>query len=89
MNEIRRFYFKNETNESAVDAYVDLGSDMNFAYFVEKIARIQAKISTGNTFFYRFSVEAILNRHRSWGAAHADELCYLFRYFLVVVPLNR
>lgn len=66
-------------------------SDFNFVLGIAKSAKDLSKLSTGKTFYMLFSVDSKLNVWKNLnvfkrgetfilpGAAHADDLCYLFR----------
>lgn len=83
-DEIREFYSNKELKGSAIERYIQLSSDINFVYQINKAAKKQASKSTGKTFYYIHSVDSVLNviRHGKMvdirGTSHADELCYLF-----------
>lgn len=51
---IREFYFKNVAiNRQSVNEYMQLLSDLNFSYGIDKSARQHASKSKGKTFYYR------------------------------------
>lgn len=59
-------------------------SDIFFNYGIDKTVKYLSK--RANIFCYRFSVDGALNHFKNLvqlghieGAAHADELCYLFK----------
>lgn len=82
---IREFYFDSGNYENSFEAFTYLMSDLNFAYFINKIAKVHAKSPNGKTFLYQFSVDSNLNfvktnmKIKVSGSSHGDELCYLFR----------
>lgn len=51
MRNIRQFYFDNETTEDQTINYVDLLSDVNFGYAIDKIVKLHASKSDGKTFY--------------------------------------
>lgn len=52
--EIRQFYFGNDAiTAEKLPKYVDLSSDMNFGYFINKAAKTHATKMKGKTFYSR------------------------------------
>lgn len=84
--EVRGFYFPRNDVVDAESAseYVDLFSDASFAYTANLLARGNSE-KEYSTFYYRFDVDDVLNVGKVLadvsigGAAHCDELCYIFR----------
>ncbi|XP_055325786.1 esterase B1-like [Sitodiplosis mosellana] len=83
-------YFDDTTNADAIKrGNIALLSDSNFGYGILKAARYQViannKGTPKNTFLLRFSVNADINAFKILfhlnidGAAHGEELCYMFR----------
>lgn len=53
-DEIRRFYFGNGViNMDKSPQYIDLLSDMNFGYAIEKMAKLHAVKAKGKSFYVR------------------------------------
>ena len=54
-DKVRTFYFgKNGTvNKTSFSKYMDMLSDLWFAYGIDKAAKLQAKQSNGKTFLYK------------------------------------
>lgn len=53
-DEIRRFYFGNDViNMEKSIEYVNLLSDMNFVYAIDKMTKLHASKSKGKTFYAR------------------------------------
>lgn len=89
--EIRDFYFSKtdgQVNADSVLEFNDLLTDAWFAYTIENGLKIQLKRSTGNVFYYLFSLDTKLNGRKLAlsqnadrkfpGASHADDLYYVF-----------
>ncbi|XP_031639929.1 esterase B1-like [Contarinia nasturtii] len=87
---LKKTYY-NETSDPDVikSQNIALLSDLNFGYGILKAVQYQVKAnnkenSKKNTFMYRFSVNGDINifkillQIKSNGAAHGDEICYLF-----------
>lgn len=52
--EIRQFYFGNATiDENALKQYIDLLSDINFSYGIDKVAKQHAIQSSAKSYYYR------------------------------------
>lgn len=90
--EVRKFYFGDRViDERTIPQIFDLMSDLNFIFGIAKSAKYLSKHSMGKTFYMLFSVDSKLNVWKNLnifkrgetyilpGAAHADDLCYLFR----------
>lgn len=55
LKEIRGFYFgDDEIDESNVDDFMDLQSDIFFTYGIDKMVKVQTSKSSGKTFYYRY-----------------------------------
>lgn len=61
-------------------------TDLNFEYGINEAAEKHAAKSAGKSYFYRNSIDSILNTQTVGtgapnlkGAGHADEICYIFR----------
>lgn len=53
--EIRKFYFKDApVDQHTLKQYIDLLSDINFAYGIDKSARQHAAKSPSRTFYFRY-----------------------------------
>lgn len=58
MKQIRHHYFGDaKIDEKTVPNYIEMLSDINFAYGIDKSAREHASKTTSDTFFYRFVTE--------------------------------
>ncbi|XP_031625526.1 uncharacterized protein LOC116342165 [Contarinia nasturtii] len=80
LHEIKEYYFGKATNDhERVIQRLILDSDITYSYFQEKWMEQHVAISKKDTFYTRFSVSTKINPHEIKAAAHADELCYLFR----------
>lgn len=78
-------------DETAGSQFFDLMSDLNFVWGIAKSAKYLVKYSMGKTFYLLFSVTSKLNKWKNLnlfnrsesfvqpGAAHSDDICYLFR----------
>ncbi|XP_055306845.1 uncharacterized protein LOC129571106 [Sitodiplosis mosellana] len=83
---IREFYF--DGSADALKQYVDLLSDINFGYEIDKTVKTHAAKSNGRTFYAVFSMDSKLNVLKRQnpevanvpGASHYDEVHYLFRF---------
>lgn len=54
MDEVRSFYFgDNLQNNQSMAKYVELLSDVNFAYGIDKAVRTHAASSKGKTYYQR------------------------------------
>lgn len=96
-NDIRDFYFSKsggQITKDTVGDYNDMMSDIWFVYGVDKAVKALSKRTTGNVFYYQFSLESKLNFVKSGfgqlpfkydfpGASHADDLFYIFYFELV------
>lgn len=97
--DIRDFYFSKSdghiTNDT-VREYNDLMSDTWFVYGIDQAVKAFAKRTTGNVFYYLFSMETKLNFVKSGfgqvpstfnfpGTSHADDLFYIFYFQLVYI----
>lgn len=86
--QVKEFYFPrgDVIDAESASEYVDLFSDNTFSYIQHLLARTNSK-NGHDTYFYRFGVVDELNMAKIianvtiGGAAHADELCYIFRLF--------
>lgn len=90
--EVRKFYFGNRAvDEQTIPQLFNLMSDFNFVHGIVKSTKSSAKYSSGKTFYLLFAVDSKLNVFKNFelikrgelsiqnGAAHGDDLCYLFR----------
>lgn len=58
-NEIRSFYFKDHAiDENMLEQYIDMLSDLNYAYGIYKSARQHTAKTTSKSFYYRWVLEA-------------------------------
>ncbi|XP_055308597.1 esterase B1-like [Sitodiplosis mosellana] len=73
MSIIQKFYFGDGATENQTVNYVDLLSDTNFGYAIDKIVKLHASKSRGKTYY---SCSELVNVS---AASHEDELFYLFR----------
>lgn len=86
-NEVREFYFPNGATVSESWAkYSEMLSDVWIVYGIDQSAKLQHHRSTGKTYLYKFSLDNELNVLKRQckfenvsGAAHADDLFYIFR----------
>lgn len=87
---IRKFYFPNNerVDGDSIAQFIDLMSDIWFVDGVVEATVLQAKRSTGRTYFYRFDLQSNLNVMKMnsgavafnlSGVSHADDLYYVFR----------
>lgn len=92
---VKEFYFPRGDiidTESALQL-VDLFADWSFSYPMEQVARNNYQ-NDFNTFFYVFGVTDVLNIAKILanvtigGAAHGDELCYIFKCAELVDAYN-
>ncbi|XP_077284724.1 juvenile hormone esterase-like [Arctopsyche grandis] len=96
-DEVKKFYFGNgEICEQTEQIVSDLEGDITFNYTVEKFAKILFEFTTTPIFFYKFCVDGELNMMKKTmsstnviGAAHADDLFYLFKTALDPKPGSR
>lgn len=88
--EIRNFYFPGgvavNRNWCTIQAFVRLVSDIFENFQINQRVNILAERCTGNIFYYRFNLvsrfnfyKILLNAQDHYGAAHADDLCYVFK----------
>lgn len=85
---IRQHYFGSQTiGSTTLYEYSQLVTDILFAYGIDTAAKMQATASSGNTFYFRFGVNAKYNLVKLLttasklglpGATHADDMFYLF-----------
>lgn len=86
--QIRTHYYGNQpidaTTLYARSAQV---SEVDFAYSIDRSAKLMAAASSGRTFYYRFSVDGRLNAFKITtiatqlgfgGATHSDDAFYVF-----------
>ncbi|XP_050094048.1 uncharacterized protein LOC126576786 [Anopheles aquasalis] len=86
--EVRQFYFQDQAiDETNISKLLELLGDVTFNFPVYAAAVLQSRYQPGAPqYFYRFGYETELNQGRVHvnvpdglpGAAHADELAYLF-----------
>lgn len=54
MADIREYYFKNATiDEKSLKQYIEMLSDINFSYGIDKSAKMHAAEGKARTFYYR------------------------------------
>lgn len=91
---IRQHYFPNRirvnANHATLQRFVQLMSHVYQNYPIDQRARLFAKQTLGNVFFYRFGLISELNYYKNknsaqqqFGASHADDLCYVFHCSLI------
>lgn len=95
--DIRNFYFaktNGQINSETIIDYNDLLSDSWFVYGIDKSVKAQIERTTGQTFYYQFSLETKLNIVKDGfgrlpptdkpfqfpGTSHVEDLFYIF-YF--------
>ncbi|XP_037033649.1 venom carboxylesterase-6-like [Bradysia coprophila] len=87
LKELRGAYYSGGTDPNTImKENIALMSDLNFNYSVLKSVKLQAFANGDqrNTFFLRFGMNDKLNwiqhlhKQKHMGAAHAEELCYIF-----------
>lgn len=92
---VRRHYFDNRSiDESTLYEYATVFSDTRFNIGINLAAQLHGSASSGNTFFYKFSVDGRLNKLKLEtianqlsfpGATHTDDLFYIFGYVYGIV----
>lgn len=85
---VRQHYFGTRpVDATTLYEYNQVVSDIAFAYGIETAVKMQANASSGNTFYFRFGVDAKFNFMKLMtiasklglpGATHGDDLFYLF-----------
>lgn len=71
MNEIRNFYFENQTTDfDLIDRFLVLNGDVTRLYYIEQWLRKHIAVSHKNTFYHRLitMTEDIINLCRKNGA---------------------
>lgn len=92
---ISEFYFQGQPLSRDVrEAYTQYNTDLMFARGIDMTAKIHAEWQEEPVFYYLFSFTGALNLlknllflHMYPGAAHADELGYLFQITSIPAPL--
>lgn len=86
--QIRNHYYGNQPiDASTLYEYSVQVSEIDFAYSIDRSAKLMASASSGRTFYYRFSVDGLLNAFKITtiatqlsfpGATHSDDAFYVF-----------
>lgn len=84
---IRQLYFKDAAiDENTLKEYIDLLSDVNFAYGINKAVQQHAMKTNSKAYYIRFSVDSKLSVMKNAlgggniaGASHGDDICHVFR----------
>ncbi|XP_050674493.1 juvenile hormone esterase-like isoform X1 [Leptidea sinapis] len=89
VEEVKKFYFKKAITIKSVPQYVTYIGDILSSYNINMMAEMYSNKT--NVYFYYFDYYSDLNENKNnllklsvvddgtWGAATADELCYLFK----------
>ncbi|XP_037035579.1 venom carboxylesterase-6-like isoform X1 [Bradysia coprophila] len=87
-NEVRQFYFGNESVTTQVPQLSSITNDL-MSYPVHRAVKLQSKVSCGRTFYYIFSVDLMLSRFKrlsnakahglTGNSTHGDDIFYLFK----------
>lgn len=101
VDEIRQFYFGNPnaivTNDT-IYQFNELMSDSWFIYSIDQGVKAQIKQTTGNVFYYQFSLDTKLGLKPGYydtlpkdvsPTTHGDELYYLFIIKLVDIVYSK
>uniref|UniRef100_A0A182K987 carboxylesterase n=1 Tax=Anopheles christyi TaxID=43041 RepID=A0A182K987_9DIPT len=98
VEEIRQFYFQDKPiDQDGLAHFLDLVGDVGFYFPVYAAAELHSRFQPeAPLYFYRFSYEDELNQLRKLfdvpegtpGAAHGDELSYLFNGSQITVPVE-
>nr|XP_022902608.1 esterase B1-like [Onthophagus taurus]XP_022902609.1 esterase B1-like [Onthophagus taurus] len=90
---IKEFYYKNEEpTEENKEKFFLMQTDLFFVHGIYQSARYHSKYHP--VYLYKFSVDGLLNLYKTFmgitlpGAAHADEIGYLFKLFLTPEDLE-
>ncbi|XP_031628612.1 uncharacterized protein LOC116344281 [Contarinia nasturtii] len=94
LKEFKDAYIKINDSTTEQDLLVQrtiLDSDIYYTYCIEKWIERHVAISTKDTFYHRFSVHTVNNRHPEFSydfpiAGHADDMPYAFRGTLFYNP---
>lgn len=98
--DVRDFYFgktNGQINKETIIDYNDMLSDSWFVYGIDKSVKAQVERTTGNVYYYQFSLETKLNILKAGlgrlppgaepfnfpGASHVEDLFYIFYFELV------
>jgi len=87
---IRDFYFPNgvhvNENFDSLTNFISMMSNVYENYEIDKRVKALASLSRGKTYYYRFDLDSKFNYYKilfgaqdQVGAAHADDLCYVFK----------
>ncbi|XP_031339582.1 esterase B1-like [Photinus pyralis] len=85
-NELKEFYFGNDLEQQRSDDFFVFVGDNVFVRPIYKSAKLHSLTSSTPVYLYRVSLDAELNRFKTVfnsnqkGAAHADELGYIFTH---------